>query len=299
MKKLTLLIAVAALGILVYKQMTKEAAPAEQASAQALPSYSPQGAIEDEIINGDTTLLELPRLAGGNNNYFVTHRASGKVNYSLEYDVTKLHSRWVAFSFDAATAEDNVRRSDAWSWDPKIPAAYDTSNFFRRSGYSRGHLVASEDRTFSQAANEQTFYYTNMSPQLQTHNAGIWHRLENRVQEWARDRAFCDRLYVAKGGTIRDDQVEAERIKGKMVVPRYYWMALVVKKGKTYEGIAFLTEHRNYGKGEHIDGLMLSIRELEQFTGLDFFYHLPDDIEQAVETTDPHSAASRRLWWKQ
>ena len=105
MKKLTLLIAVAALGILVYKQMTKESAPAEQASAQGLPSYSPQGAIEDEIINGDTTLLELPRLAGGNNNYFVTHRASGKVNYSLEYDVTKLHSRWVAFSFDAATAE--------------------------------------------------------------------------------------------------------------------------------------------------------------------------------------------------
>ena len=76
MKKLTLLIAVAALGILVYKQMAKEAAPAEQASAQALPSYSPQGAIEDEIINGDTTLLELPRLAGGNNNYFITHRAS-------------------------------------------------------------------------------------------------------------------------------------------------------------------------------------------------------------------------------
>ena len=76
-----------------------------------------------------------------------------------------------------------------------------------------------------------------MSPQLQTHNAGIWHRLENRVQEWARDRAFCDRLYVAKGGTIRDDQVEAERIKGKMVVPRYYWMALLMKKGKTYEAL--------------------------------------------------------------
>ena len=84
-----------------------------------------------------------------------------------------------------------------------------------------------------------------------------------------------------------------------MVVPRYYWMALLMKKGKTYEGIAFLTEHRNYGKGEHIDRLTLSIRELEQFTGLDFFYHLPDDIEQAVETTDPHSTASRRLWWQQ
>ena len=86
-----------------------------------------------------------------------------------------------------------------------------------------------------------------------------------------------------------------ERIKGKMVVPRYYWMALLMKKGKTYEGIAFLTEHRNYGKGEHIDGLTLSIRELEQFTGLDFFYHLPDDIEQAVETTDPQFCSFETL----
>ena len=85
---------------------------------------------------------------------------------------------------------------------------------------------------------------------------------------------FCDQLYVAKGGTIRDDQVEAERIKGKMVVPRYYWMALLMKKGKTYEGIAFLTEHRNYGKGEHIDRLnaLDSRAGAVHWTGL--LYHL-------------------------
>ena len=299
MKKLPLLIAVAILGILVYKQIAKESASAEQASAETTSVSPSQGTFNGEILDGDTTLLELPRLAGGSNNYFITHRASGKVNYSIEYDVTKRHSRWVAFSFDAITAQDNVRRSDAWSWDPKIPAMYDTSNFFRRSGYSRGHLVASEDRTFSQLANEQTFYYTNMSPQLREHNSGIWHRMENRVQEWARDRSFCDKLYVAKGGTIRDDQIEDKRIKGKMVIPRYYWMALLMKKGKRYEGIAFLSEHKNYGKGERIDELTLSIRELEQFTGLDFFYHLPDNIEQAVETTDPRSEASKRLWWLQ
>lgn len=299
MKKLTLLIAVVALGVYLYKHTMPQAASAEQPPSSSASSYISEGALKDEIINGDTTLLELPRLAGGNSNYFVTHRASGRVNYSFEYDVTKLHSRWVAFSFDAVTAQDNVRRSDAWSWDPKIPAAYDTSDFFRRSGYSRGHLVASEDRTFSQAANEETFYYTNMSPQLQTHNAGIWHRLEHRVQEWGRDRDFCDCLYVVKGGTIRDDQIEEKRLKGKMVIPRYYWMALLMKKGKKYEGIAFLTEHRSYSKGERIDELTLSIRELEQFTGLDFFYHLPDDVEQAVETANPRSAAVRRLWWHQ
>ena len=271
----------------------------QQGTGEVTPTPTPTPSPTGEYILGDATMLEVPALHGGSQNYFVTHRAGGIVNYSLEYDTDKRHPRFVCFTFDNTNSAQAVKRSDAWQWDPYVPKQFSTENLFRGSGYDRGHIVASSDRLFSAEANRQTFYYTNMSPQLQTHNAGIWHRLENRVQEWARDRAFCDQLYVAKGGTIRDDQIEAERIKGKMVVPRYYWMALLMKKGKTYEGIAFLTEHRNYGKGEHIGGLTLSIRELEQFTGLDFFYHLPDDIEQAVETTDPHSAASRRLWWKQ
>lgn len=263
-----------------------------------LPPTS-RGDLADEIINGDTTLLELPRLSGGNQHYFITHRTKGRVNYSLEYDVTRLHSRWVAFSFDAESAQDRVSRTNAWSWDPKLPATYDTSNYFRGSGYSRGHLVASEDRTFTQEANEQTFYYSNMSPQLQSHNAGIWHRLEHRVQSWGRDRGFCDVLYVAKGGTINDGQIQEERLRGKMVIPKYYWMALLMKKGQEYHAIAFLTEHKAYPKGSKIDELTLSVRELEKFTGLDFFHHLPDKIEQAVETESPQSRASRRLWWQQ
>lgn len=278
----------------------QSADPASSESSSEAPTRPTSfGSISQEIINGDTTLLELPRLAGGNQHYFITHRAQGRVNYSLEYDVTKLHSRWVAFSFDATTAQDRVSRSDAWSWDPKLPAAYDTSSFFRRSGYSRGHLVASEDRTFSQEANEQTFYYSNMSPQLQAHNAGIWHRLEHRVQSWGRDRQFCDILYVAKGGTIADDQIEDERLRGKLVIPKYYWMALLMKKGKEYHALAFLTEHKAYPKGAGIDELTLSVAELEKFTGIDFFHHLPDEIERRVESESPASRASRQLWWQQ
>ena len=230
-------------------------------------------------------------------NYFITHHASGVVNYSLEYDVHKLHARWVAFSFDEVTSRDSISRTNAWRWDPKVPKVYDTSSFFPRSGYSRGHLVASEDRTFSREANEQTFYYTNMSPQLQSHNAGVWHRLENKVQQWGHNRKFCDKLYVAKGATIREDQIKEERLDGKVVIPRYFWMAVLMKKGRSYHAIAFLTEHRSYAKDEHIDQMTLSIRELEQFTGLDFFYHLPDEVENRVEEADPKSPAALRLWW--
>ena len=192
------------LGYLGYRALSCTEAAAPSSAAETLGQagdstvctspYMPLGAIEDEIINGDTTLLEMPRLAGGNANYYVTHRASGRVTYSLEYDVTRLHARWVCFSFTPETAVKEVSRSEAWAWDPKVPARYNTASFFRRSGYSRGHLVASEDRVYSPEANEQTFYYTNMSPQLQAHNAGIWHRLERRVQDWADDRGLFDTL---------------------------------------------------------------------------------------------------------
>lgn len=279
-----------------HRQLASEQDPAPVTYPQA---KTRRGSIADEIINGDTTLMELPRLAGGNANYYVTHRASGRVNYSLEYDVTRRHARWVCFSFDAETAAKNVSRTNAWSWDPKVPAVYDTSSFFRGSGYSRGHLVASEDRVYSEAANEQTFYYTNMSPQLQSHNAGIWHRLERRVQDWADDRALCDVLYVAKGGTIADGQIKEERIKGKIVIPKYYWMAILAKKGTDYHAIAFWTEHRSYEKGTHIPTLTISVQELERRTGLDFFYHLPDAVERRVEAESPTSRSAMQRWWHQ
>lgn len=60
----------------------------------SLPPTQRRDSLSEELIFGDTTLLELPRRAGGAHNYFITHHASGVVNYSLEYDVHKLHARW-------------------------------------------------------------------------------------------------------------------------------------------------------------------------------------------------------------
>lgn len=245
-----------------------------------------------EHILGDPTRIEIPALAGGTHNYFVTHKTSdGVVNYSLEYDTQRYHSRWVAFTFDDVTAARNyTTRTDKWAWDPIIPSTYSTNNWFSRTGYSRGHLVASSDRYYSRQANEQTFYYSNMSPQLQDHNGGIWNNLEQLVQNWGRNSAFRDVMYVVKGGTIKDGQIETERIRSKMVIPKYYYMAIVVQKGSNYQGIAFWTEHRKYPKVA-LKTLTMSIDELERLTGIDFFPNLPDNIENRVEaqTADSHA----------
>ncbi len=250
------------------------------------PTPEPTPTPDGEHINGDVNLLELPKLAGETNNYFATLKTSdGTVNYSLEYDVDKRHPRWVAFQFNDITAQSNsTKRTDAWGWDGKyIPSSFSTDNWFSRTGYSRGHMVASSDRYYSRQANMQTFNYFNMTPQNQDHNGGIWNQQERLVQNWGRNPRFRDILYVAKGGTIKDGQIKSRKIRNIMVIPEYYFMAIVVKKGSEYHGIAFWTEHRGYSRSTSLRSTALSIDELEKKTGIDFFHNFPDEIENKFE----------------
>ncbi len=268
----------------------------QQGVGQPSPTPSPQPSPTGEYILGDATMLEVPELYGGKQNYFVTHRAGGIVNYSVEYDTEKRHPRFVCFTFDPTNSAQVAKRSDAWAWDPQIPSVFSTENMFRGSGYDRGHMVASSDRLFSAEANRQTFYYTNMSPQLGNLNQKFWSDLEQQVQAWGRNSQLRDVLYVAKGGTLRDGQVESKKVRGNIVVPKYYWMALVLKKGSTYHGIGFWVEHRAYAPKTTIRSVALSIDDLEEKLGMNLFHNFPDDIEKQFEAESPAAPATLSYW---
>ena len=259
-------------------------------SAEGVSTSSNSGLTSSQVA--DAQRIEIPALRNTKQDLFIVHRTQdGTVNYSLEYSLERYHPRWVAFVFDNTTAAERWKtRTNAWRWDPQVPSQYSTVDFFRNSGYSRGHMVASSDRYYSKDANEQTFYYTNMSPQRQEHNGGVWARLEDMVQKWGRRASFRETLYVVKGGTIDDAQIEPRRLGGKMVIPKYYYMALVVKKPNgEYHGLAFWTEHRNYAQTFPLRSLTISIDELERRTGIDFFPNLADDIEMQVEAELPEN----------
>lgn len=243
-----------------------------------------------EHILGDAFLPEIPRLMGGNNMYFVTYKtADGKPNFSLEYDVNRRHARWVAYSWDKETSKDVTGRNDSFRWDNIIPSQYSTDNWFSGSGFSRGHLVASNDRQYSKEANMQTFYYANMSPQRQPHNEGVWLQLESLLQGWARNGLAYDALYVTKGGTIDDAQIEATKVRNVIVVPKYYWMAVVLKRGTEYHGIAFWTEHNQPKRVSSVSSLAITIDELEKRTGIDLYPNLENTAETQVEA-EAHTA---------
>ncbi len=236
--------------------------------------------------------IEIPRLSKDvvdDKAAFVAHYASDTyggthLNFSLEYNYASHHSRWVAFTFYDKTAESNTSRSNAWSYDPQLIEWTNNETDYRGSGYDRGHIMASADRLYSRTANEQTFYYSNITPQVNSFNSGIWLELEGVVRGWGKNNSFRDTLYVVKGGTIRDDQVLHTIGKSEIVVPKYNYMAVLSKRGDNYKSIGFWFENRYYPEPYILENHAVSISELEELTGIDFFHNLPDEIESVVET---------------
>lgn len=80
-----------------------------------------------------------------------------------------------------------------------------------------------------------------MSPQKNYFNTGVWSDLEGKVRTWGRSSTFRDTLYVVKGGTIDKENQIWTYIGGdkSKPVPKYYFMALLCKKGETYKAIGF------------------------------------------------------------
>ena len=104
------------------------------------------------------------------------------------------------------------------------------------------------------------------------------------MQSWGRSCTFSDTLYVVKGGTIDKEEQVKEYIGGdrSKPVPKYYYMALLFKKGDSFKAIAFWMEHSDTPKSTKLVDYALSIDELEEKTGIDFFPNLMIILEKCA-----------------
>lgn len=257
--------------------------------------------------NVSVTGYEIPHLNDQNvyADHYVTMDGVQILNYALEWDNTKRHANWVAFTFDTTTSADNVKRTDAWSVDPKLPAEMQVQESdHKNDGFDKGHLCASEDRVYLKEANEQTFYYSNISPQLNDFNGGFWRKLETRVQTWGRSTAdgVYDKVYVTKGGTLNKllKNFKGTTVNGGtpttdangftihgLACPEYYYMAVLSQKDDVFHAIAFLVPHKEgmteNPSSDELKEYVVSVDKLEEETGIDFFCNLPDVLENEVE----------------
>lgn len=246
----------------------------------------------------EASRLEMPHLKNGC--IVLVHSTTHKegVNFIVEWDADKKAQRWTAYRIHKGQT-GSAGYDGRFEEDPDLPTSYrvsDTYSYYKGSGFTRGHICASADRQYSKTANHQTFYYTNMQPQYYMFNAGNedkydspWCRLESKVRNWGRSSG-CDTLYVVKGGTIEEDMLLKNsrypqgKIKGQLPIPKYFFVALLMKTKTTYQAIGFWLEHDNIDhSGDELSKYAMSIDNLEALTGIDFFCNLPDATENEVE----------------
>ena len=237
----------------------------------------------DLVRNGEGWRLEFPRFYHGTDTTFeVTHRTDDYgITYSLEWDGTKKANRWTCYELYEGNMQKNTKRQDGFVEDPSLPAPYRTkSSDYTGSGYTRGHLCPSGDRLCSAAQNKQTFYMSNMQPQLSAHNSGVWAMLESKVRNvWAPASGSGDTLYVVKAATIDEANIMGYT-KAGLIVPKVFYMALLYydKAADGYQAIGIWSPHAGDSTTEY-----LTIDELERRTGIDFFCNLPDGTEATVQ----------------
>lgn len=256
------------------------------------------------VVTTDKTVLrlEFPALKKTGRQQIIVHRLSNtdydkdRVNFCTEWDCDKKSQRWSCYQLHRGFS-GNHSRTGSFTADPALSEGDYWAEYTYFQGFDRGHICPSADRTFSKEANDQTFYMSNMQPQYHAFNGfdsknnknkGLWLRMEQQLQTWAGNLGPKDTIFVCKGGTIDDEKNIIKRIDGKLIVPKYFFTAVLRKyyiNGKhEYIALGYWCDQTNsYRTNETIKQHCMSIEKLEQLTGIDFFCNLPDDIEAKVE----------------
>ena len=240
--------------------------------------------------------LELPATPTTEGKAFFSHDMTynnEKVrNYSFWYDLQNRVSLWVAYPLYKGMTS-GVSRTDKWEYDPLVPRSYQGTayNGYGVSGYDRGHQLPSADRLCTTEANEQTFYFTNLTPQNHDLNTYVWEKCESHLRGLT---STNDTLYVVTGCVLQTaSDPEIKYIKdneGKQVaVPKaYFKVVLKYKPGEGnngYAAIGFWFENKSYGDVSLTRSYARSVDDIEKLTGFDFFCNLDDNIETAIEAS--------------
>lgn len=201
------------------------------------------------------------------------------VGYTVSYNEQWLISNWVAWELTPSKANGTgTRPQRGFEPDPMVRGKSSDHYDYSNSGYSRGHMAPAADMKWSEQAMNESFYLTNICPQSAALNTSMWNRVEEKSRALARQGAT---LYICCGPIVEGSYKTIG--KNKVAVPSSYFKVILKKKGDTWSGIGFIFPNSEC-KGGMFD-YAKSIDEVEKITGIDFFYNLPDNIENQVEAS--------------
>ncbi len=211
-----------------------------------------------------------------------------KPQYVLSYNSKTRTANWVSWQLNkswigTADRQDNFRPDDA------LPATvYKVRpNDYSGSGYDRGHVAPSADRTRNETDNSATFLMTNMMPQVPELNRGVWGDLEDYCRELVQQGK---ELYIIAGPIGKQGSIGK---KEKIAVPAKTWKVIAVldRQGLGMQGvtantrtIAVMMPNDSSVKGKGWKSFRVSVKQVERETGLNFLSNVSPQVQQVIES---------------
>lgn len=201
--------------------------------------------------------------------------------YRLAYSDEHEQALWVSYILTRERAQGSIERTDKFMPDPLVSTESADEADYYKSGYDRGHLAPAGDMAFNEIAMKESFYYSNMSPQVPSFNRGVWKKLESHVRKFALQ---SDSLLILCGPVL--DTIIEKIGPNAVSVPIAYYK--IVLDYRTNNPIAYGYLLRNEKSNADLEVFNVSVDSIESRTQIDFFSDYPDDMETKIESATNH-----------
>jgi endonuclease G, mitochondrial len=202
--------------------------------------------------------------------------------YCFVYEDEHKQSKWLAYKLGSDMTTGDESRSSRFFIDTLVVSGTATDTDYKGSGFDRGHLVPAGDMAFCEIAMKESFYYSNISPQLPAFNRGIWKKLEANVRDYSQN---LHEIYVVTGPVLSDGLTTIG--DNKVSIPEYFYKVVMVYNDSIKQSIAFLMPNKR-GDKNSVYCYSLTVRELEDILNIDFFPSIKkkeaDRLEMSIDT---------------
>ena len=248
---------------------------------------SPKTAI---VKDNSNTALGNPSKASSSNpdNYLIDRK-----QYCLSYNNTNHIPNWASWHLDS-TDIGEASRSNKFFKDTTLHEGwYEVTNTdYKNSGFDKGHLCPSADRTSTEENNDATFFLSNIIPQAPKNNEIVWESLEEYCRSLVKSG---NELYIicgvyGKGGI--GSKGYAETLKNDILVPAKTWKIIIVlpygtndlKRINTNTRVISVIIPNTQDCAEHFwDYYRVNVDSIESLTGFDFLSNVSISIQQTIE----------------
>ena len=180
--------------------------------------------------------------------------------YTATYDTQKNYPVLVEYWLTKTmlVCDTRIPRGTAFKPDPLAPKETDLQSSYDGSGYDRGHNMNAEDNRCDKVGMDESFYFSNMTPQVPQLNRGVWKSLETEVRETA---AVADSVKVWMGSVGESKKV------GKLSIPTQCWKVIYIKKSGQYFAWIF---PNTIPKDKTVRTYEVKVADVEKLSGLKF-----------------------------